>query len=84
MPLVHCILFTPIPSFNLDKCFVYPLNDKVQTKVKMLQLHGPTTLPPWRMKMVVSNEYQRAFIKAKMEASIEKKIVVNLIISKQL
>jgi len=50
----------------------------------MMQLHGPTTLPPWRMKMVVSNEYQRTLIKAKMEAIIEKKRMVNLIISKQL
>jgi hypothetical protein len=84
MPLVHYILFTPIPSFNLDRCFVYPCNDKVQTKVKMLQLHGPTTLPPWHMKMVVNNEYQRALIKANMEVSIEKERVVSLIIAKQL
>jgi hypothetical protein len=80
MPLICCILFTPIPSFNLDRCFVYLPNDKLQTKGKMLQLHGPTTLPPWCMKMVVSNEYQRALIKAKMEAIR----MVSLIISKQL
>jgi hypothetical protein len=62
MPLVRCIFFTSIPSFNLDICFVYPLHDSVQTKVKMLQLHGPTTLPPWCMKMVVSDKYQRTLI----------------------